>query len=215
MILIVQKQDRISTAGLAIGRQQNTQLAHQRVGGGQGVGGGAGRAGRCALAAAGAQMRIDRHVIARRCDCARRTKVEAAVTAHDLGARMGAQVGGECDRARLVERADEIARLEHRAQHRGRITWVSAQIALAQVRRRKQRSIAGQIDHDVAARHCAVLRIAEFERGARTRQWCGVAVDDQLERAQISGRLPDRPLHDWERRDPGWGQAVTFASTAR
>ena len=85
------------------------------------------------MAAAGANLRIDRHVIAVRRDGAGRAQVEAAAATDDLGARMRAQVCGEIDVARLVEGAGEIARLEHRAQHGCRIARVGAQIAVAQV----------------------------------------------------------------------------------
>ena len=73
---------------------------------------------------------------------------------------MRAQIFGECNVARLVEGADEIARLEHRAQHRGGIARIGAQIAVAQIGGRKQRRAAGKIEHDVAARRRAVARRA-------------------------------------------------------
>ena len=63
---------------------------------------------------------------------------------------MGAQIGGEIDIARLVETADEIARPQHRPQHRAGIARSGAQIAVAQVGGRKQRRTAGQIEDDVA-----------------------------------------------------------------
>ena len=71
-------------AGLAIGGEQRAQLAHQRVGRRQRVGRGAGRAGGGALAAAGADLRIDRDMIAGGRDRAGRAEVEAAVAADDL-----------------------------------------------------------------------------------------------------------------------------------
>ena len=46
---------------------------------------------------------------------------------------MRAEILGERDVARLVEGADEIARLQHRAQHRRRIAGIGAQIAVAQI----------------------------------------------------------------------------------
>ena len=120
-------------AGLAIGGEQGPQPAHQRIGRRQRIGGRAGRADGGALAAAGADMGVDRHVVAGGRDRAGRAEVEAAVAADDAGARMRADVLGEGDVARLVEGADEIARLEHRAQHRGRIARIGAQIAVAQI----------------------------------------------------------------------------------
>ena len=71
---------------------------------------------------------------------------------------MRAQICGEVDVARLVEGADEIARLEHRAQHRRRIAGIGAQIAVAQIGGGKQRRAAGEIEEDVAARYRTPLR---------------------------------------------------------
>ena len=108
---------------------------------------------------------------------------------------MRAQVLGEGDVARLVEVAGQVARLQHGAQHRGRIAGIGAQIAVAQIGGRKQRRAAGQIDQHVAAhrRHrCATAPNCKLSReeGAG----CGVAVDRQLEGAEIAlGRL-DRAL---------------------
>jgi hypothetical protein len=78
-------------------------------------------------------------MIARGRDRARRAEVEAAVTTHDLGARVRADVGGELDIARLVERAGEVARLEHGAQHGRGIGGVGTQITVAQIGRSKER----------------------------------------------------------------------------
>ncbi len=69
---------------------------------------------------------------------------------------MGAEILGEGDVARLVESADEIARLEHRREHGGRIAGIGAQIAVAQIGCGEQRRAAGKVEHDVAARHRAV-----------------------------------------------------------
>ena len=52
---------------------------------------------------------------------------------------MGAQVIRERNVAWLVEIPDEIARAQHRLEHRRRVAGVGAQITVAQVRGRKQR----------------------------------------------------------------------------
>ena len=109
---------------------------------------------------------------------------------------MRAEIFGEGDVARLVEAADEVARLEHGAQHRGRIVRVGAQIAVAQIVRGKQRRAAGEIDHEVAARHRAVARRPERQRAARGRRGRRVVVDRQLERAEMSLGGADRALDD-------------------
>src|SRR5262249_51744326 len=65
---VVQQQNRLHPVGLAIGREQRAQLAHERVGGRQRVGGGAGRAGGGAAPAARAYLGVNRHVVAGGCD---------------------------------------------------------------------------------------------------------------------------------------------------
>ena len=93
-------------AGLAIGQQQRAQLAQQCIGRRQRIGGRPGGTGGGALAAAGAYVGVDRHVIAGRRDGAGRTKVQAARAADDLRARMRAELLAEGDVARLVEGTD-------------------------------------------------------------------------------------------------------------
>ena len=63
---------------------------------------------------------------------------------------MRAEILGEGDVARLVEGADEVARLEHRLEHGGAVAGIGAQIAVAQIGRGEQRRAAGQVEHDVA-----------------------------------------------------------------
>ena len=62
--LVMQQYDGVLAAGFAIGRQQGAHPAHQLIGWRHGIGGGAGGTDGGALAAARAQMRIDRHMIA-------------------------------------------------------------------------------------------------------------------------------------------------------
>ena len=92
VLVVVKQHDGLRAAGLAIGGEQRAQLAHQRVRRRQRIGGGAGRAGGGALAAAGADMRVDRDVIAGGRDRAGRAEIEAARAADDLRARMRAEV---------------------------------------------------------------------------------------------------------------------------
>src|SRR6185312_9298985 len=80
---------------------------------------------------------------------------------------MDANLGSEIDVFRLVEAADEVARLEHCAQHSGRVPRIGAEIAVSQVIRWKKRRSAGEIKNDVAARSQAVARSFEDERVAR------------------------------------------------
>ena len=64
---------------------------------------------------------------------------------------MGAELGGEGDVARLVESADEIARLEHRSEHGRAVAGIGAQVAVAQIGCREQSGGAGNIEHEIAA----------------------------------------------------------------
>ena len=111
---------------------------------------------------------------------------------------MRAQILGKCDVARLVECAGEIARLEHRAQHRGRIARIGAQITLAQVGGGKQRRAAREVEHDVAARRRAVARRAKCQFAARRWIGRGIVVHRQFEGAEIALGLPDIALHHRE-----------------
>ena len=200
--VVMQQQDRMRAAGLAIGREQRAQLADQRIGRRQRIGGGAGRAGGGALSAAGADVGIDQDVIAVRRDRAGRAKVEAARAAHDLRARMRAQVLGEFDVARLVERAGEIGGTHDGAQHRGGIVRVGAHITIAQIVCGEERRAAREVEHDVAARGGAVAARTEHERGARRRRGGRVVVDHQLEGAEITFRVAQRALDDRKLGEP-------------
>src|SRR6516225_385563 len=73
--LVVEQQDRRCAARLAINREQCTQFAQQRIGGRQGVTRGTGRTDRGALAAAGADLRVYRDMIAVWYDRTRRTEI--------------------------------------------------------------------------------------------------------------------------------------------
>ncbi len=165
--VVVQQHDRLRAAGLAIGREQRPQLAQQGVGRRQCVSGGPGRADRGALPATRADMLVDGDVIAGRRDRAGRAEIEAARAADDARARMRAEIRGEGDIARLVERADEVARREHRLEHGGAVAGVGAQIAVAQIGRGEQRRSAGEIEQQVAVRDRAVAGRGEAERAAR------------------------------------------------
>ena len=60
------------------------------------------------------------------------------------------------DVTRLVEAADEVARLEHGLEDGRGIAGIGAQIAVAQIRCGEQRCAAGEVEHEIAARHRAV-----------------------------------------------------------
>src|SRR5207247_2432935 len=127
----------------------------------------AGRTCGSALTAAGADAGIDRYVVSGRRDGPGRAEIETAPAAHDLRAGVRAQLLGKSDVTRLVEAADEVACLEDRAQHRSRIARIGAQITVAQIVRREQRSAAGQINDQIAMRDGSLLRRAERQCAAR------------------------------------------------
>jgi len=90
-------------------------------------------------------------------------QVEAAMATHDLGARVRADVGGEVDIPGLVERAGEVARLEHGAQHGRGIGRVGAQITVAQIGRSKERRSTRDVEDEVAARDRTIARRSEAQ----------------------------------------------------
>ena len=87
---VVKHHHRLLAASFAVGAEQRSQFTQQRIGRRKCVGCGAGRAGGGALAAAGADCRVNRHMIAVGRNGAGRTEIEAAAAADDLGARMRA-----------------------------------------------------------------------------------------------------------------------------
>ena len=129
----MQQQDRPFAAGAVIGLQHCAQLVQQRVCGRKRIRCRTRGAGGRALAAPGANLCADLDVIAIGHDRAGRAEIEAAVAAREFRARMRAQFGGEIDVLRLVEAADEVAGLQHRAQHCGGVLGIRPQIAVAQI----------------------------------------------------------------------------------
>ncbi len=205
MRAVVHEHDRrLASPCTAIGAEQRAQLAHECICRRQRVSGSAGRAHRRALSAARADISVDRDMIARGRDGPCRAEIEAAGAADNARARMGAQILCEGDVARLIETADEVARLEHRLEHGRWIAGVGAQIAVAQVGCGEKRRLAGQVEHEIAARHRAVAGRGEVQRPARGRRRLGVAVDGELERAEIALGRADRALHHREIGHPRW-----------
>ena len=198
MGLVVKQQHGRSAAGLAIDREEGAQAPHQGIGRGHRVTGGAGRADRSALAAAGADCGVDCDTVAVGSDGPRRAEIETPPAADDVRARMGAEVIGEIDVARLVEISDEIAGAQHRPEHRRRIAGVGAQIAVAKIGGGKQRRPAGEVEQDVAMRDRAIASRTERECAARGRRRCGIVIDGDLERAEMALGRSDRALHDRE-----------------
>jgi hypothetical protein len=151
MRLVMQQHNGLRTARLRVSREQRAQLAQQGIGGRQRVGSSTRRAHRGALAAPGAHVGIDGNMVSGGRDRTGGAEVEAAAAADNARARMRAELLREFDVARLVERADEIARLEHGAQRARRVLGVGAQIAVAQVMRGEQRRATGEIDDTITA----------------------------------------------------------------
>ena len=167
MLAVMKQHDGVAAAGLAVGLQQRAQPPHQRIRARQRIGCRAGRTNRCAGAAAGADIGVDRDRIAVRRDRAGRTQIETARASGDGRARMGAERFLEMNEARLVEGADQAAGVRDRALDRGPVARIGAQIARTQFMRGKQRRAAGEIEDQVAGRGGAVARRPEHELGAR------------------------------------------------
>src|SRR5260221_2786022 len=91
-------------------------------------------------------------MIASRRNGARRTEIEAAAAADDVRARMGAKIGRECDVARFVEAADEIARAQDRLEHGGGVARTGSPVAVAQNRGWGPPRPAPSVEPDVRAR---------------------------------------------------------------
>src|SRR5215510_16380428 len=104
---------------------------------------------------------------------------------------MRAELGGKIDVLRLVEAADEVARFQHRAQHRCRILGVGAQIAVAKVMSREEWRAAGEIEHEIAARGRAIARRVEHEGLARGGAWRGKVVNGEFEGAKMAPGVAD------------------------
>src|SRR5262245_19343866 len=117
---------------------------------------------------------------------------------------MGTKLRGEIDVFRLVEAADKVARLEHRTQHRSRISRICSEVSVTQVVGGEKRRSAGEIKDDVAARGQAVAGSLEDEHAARGGAGAGVVVDCQLEGPQMALGVSDRSLNDGEQRRGRW-----------
>src|ERR1700730_8579588 len=104
---------------------------------------------------------------------------------------MRAQPGLEGNIARLLERADEVARPETRPQHRCGIAGIGAQIAIAQIGRREKRSAASQIQNDIAVRTGLVARRPKYQLAPRGWRGVGEIVDHELECAEMTPGISD------------------------
>lgn len=196
VLAIMEQHNGIGAAGFTEGQEHCAQLVEQRVGRRQGIGCRTRRTGRGALATSGADLRADLDVIAIRRDRSGWAEVEAAMTAGQPRARMNADICGKIDVFRFVEAAHKVARAEHRAQHRSRISRIRAQIAVAQAMSGEERHPAGKIEHDVASRGQAVAGSLEHERIARGGAGSRIVIYRCLERSQMARCVADRPLDD-------------------
>jgi hypothetical protein len=131
--LIMEKNHRLRATRGTIGQQHRAELSQQRIRRRQRVGCSPCRTGGRALPATGADVRIDRHVIARWGDGARRTEIKATPAADDVRARMRAQGSIEGNVPGFFEGAREIARSEHRFQHGGPVARIATQIAVTKI----------------------------------------------------------------------------------
>ena len=207
VLLVVEQHDRSRAARRPVGPEQHAQTRHQIGALRIGIADGAGRAHRAAAATAAAQRRIDRHVIAVWRNRAGGTIVEAVGAADLLAAGVGADAGVVAHVEGLLEFADEVRHLEHGPRHRRRMARVDVQVAVAALRVGKQRRSTRHVEDDVASGARAVARHHELQRALGRRQHRRVAVDLDLEGAEVADGVADAPLVDRHRDDAG-GQGV-------
>ena len=178
-----------SAAGLAIGDGARAALRISTSAGGTRIGGGAGRAGGRALAAAAADLRVDRHRVAGRRDGAGRAESRQRVQPIVRERECAHRSAREIDVARLVEGAGQVARLEQQPLDRGGIAGIGPQIAVAQFVAGDQRRAARQIDQNIGFGEGAVAGRAETQP-RRVRRAAGAAKPSIVIRTRRDGRLP-------------------------
>src|SRR4029453_18851720 len=91
----------------------------------------------------------------------------------------------ERDVTGLFESACEIARLEHRLQHRGAATRIGTQIAVAKAIRSEQWRSAGKSEDDVATRPRAIARRPEEQCVTRRHCLCEL-IDNEIKSAEMA-----------------------------
>ena len=161
----VQQQAGVATARVGVGREQRShaaaEIGHRRVRVAHRAGRTHGRAG----AAAHAQMRLDRHVIAVGADRLRRADVDALRAADLLrpGVRADRRLVSEV--LRLLELADHRRELGHRQRLRDRI-GARREISLRRLVHRQLRRPL-QIEHEVEPLRARPVLPVEVDRGGR------------------------------------------------
>ena len=198
MLLVVGEQDRTRAARGAVGREQSVDTADHVLAARVGVARRAGRADGRAVAAAAADRRIDRDVVADGRDRARRANLEAVAAADLVAAGVRANAGVVGHVARLLELADEVGDLEHGARHRRRVVRIDVQVPVPTLVAEQPRA-AEEVENEIALRFGAVAGHGEVEAGARGRQHRCVAIDLDLEGADVAARAADATLGDRHR----------------
>src|SRR5260370_35164738 len=99
---------------------------------------------------------------------------------------MGAERLLKVNKARLVERAHQTARIRDRALDGGPVARIGPQISRTQFMRGEHRNAAAEIEDQVAGRNCAIARWPEHELRTRGGRWQRVIVGRKLEPAEIS-----------------------------
>ncbi len=150
MIAVVEEHDRLRAAGGEIGAHHRPEPVRDHIDRRQGVGGRPGWAGRGALAATGADVGVDGHMVAGGGDRAGRAEVEAAGAAGDAGTGMRAEPLVKTDVGRSVEGSHQVRRVEDRSFHRYRVAGIRAQIPVAQFPGREEGRFPGKIEDQVA-----------------------------------------------------------------
>src|SRR5688572_19004347 len=144
---VVEHDAGVAPAGVAIDAEQRFQALADFFHAGVAVGHGARGADGGTAAAAGAQVRLDLHVVAVGADSAGRAHVEAAVAAGDARAAVRADALLVAEEARLLEFADELRELRRRERLLQRI-GARREIALRQVGRAQER-LGREVEHEI------------------------------------------------------------------
>ena len=201
-VLRVEDEARVAAAGAAVGREERLQpdreVGHRRVGERER----ARRADGGAGAAAGAQVRLDEHVVAVGADRGRRADVDALRAAGDLRAAVRAQRRLVAEELRLLELAGQAGESGHGLRLRERIR-TRPEVALRRLVLPEPRR-AVEVEHEVEALAARRVAAREVDRAglparghARPVAAAAVEVDlvarvDRLLRARAHARIAAR-----------------------
>ena len=109
---------------------------------------------------------------------------------------MGTERFVQLDKARLVERADQMAGVRDQFFDCGAVTGIGSQIAGPQFVGGKHRRATAEIQYDVAGRDRAIARDSELQPAARRRRGKCIVVDRQFKLAEMPAPIAHAALQD-------------------